>query len=209
MSATKTYAATSNVAPSEVRQCVVECIPHLRAFARSLCGNRDRADDLVQEAIMRALAAERSYTPGTNFKAWIFTILRNHYFNEIRKHGGRTVSSDDLGEFEPSTPASHEASLEFCEFRRAFWTLSDGQREVLMLVGPGGLSYEEAASICNCAVGTIKSRVCRARQELRMAMKEGGAIGHRTEVPPVNGSDLIDLLVALRIDQRASARGNH
>jgi RNA polymerase sigma-70 factor (ECF subfamily) len=186
----------ADAATSEVRECIVTCIPHLRAFARSLCGNRDKADDLVQEAIARALAAERSYTPGTNFKAWIFTILRNLYFNDIRRHRGRTVSCEDLAEFEPSCPASHEAALEFCEFRRAFWTLSPGQREVLMLVGPGGLSYEEAAAICRCAVGTIKSRVCRARQELKVAMCDGSAIGRRTAAPPVAGCDPIDLLAA-------------
>lgn len=180
---------------SEVRDSIVTCVPHLRAFARSLCGNRDKADDLVQEAIARALAAERSYTPGTNFKAWIFTILRNLYFNDIRKHRGRMVSCDNLGEYEPSSPPTHDASLEFCEFRRAFWTLSDGQREVLMLVGPGGMSYEEAAKMCGCAVGTIKSRVCRARQELKVVMDDAEAIGHRTEVPAVAGGDPIDLLV--------------
>lgn len=180
---------------SEVRDSIVGCVPHLRAFARSLCGNRDKADDLVQEAIARALAAERSYTPGTNFKAWIFTILRNLYFNDIRKHRGRMVSCENLGEYEPTCPPTHHAALEFCEFRRAFWTLSDGQREVLMLVGPGGLSYEEAAKICDCAVGTIKSRVCRARQELKVAMDDPDAIGHRTDVPAVGGGDPIDLLV--------------
>ncbi len=191
-------------AAGEVRDSIVGCVPHLRAFARSLCGNRDKADDLVQEAIARALAAERSYTPGTNFKAWIFTILRNLYFNDIRKHRGRLVSCEKLGEYEPSCPPSHHASLEFCEFRRAFWTLSDGQREVLMLVGPGGLSYEEAARTCGCAVGTIKSRVCRARQELKVAMDDAEAIGHRTDVPAVAGGDPIDLLVMRFAGQGAS-----
>ena len=193
-------------AVSEVRDSIVPCVPHLRAFARSRCGNRDKADDLVQEAIARALAAERSYTPGTNFKAWIFTILRNLYFNDIRKHRGRMVSCDNLGEYEPKCPPTHHASLEFCEFRRAFWTLSDGQREVLMLVGPGGLSYEEAARICGCAVGTIKSRVCRARQELKVAMDDPDAIGHRTDVPAVAGGDPIDLL-AMRFSPNGTGVG--
>lgn len=183
-----------HAALSEVRDSIVGCVPHLRVFARSLCGNRDKADDLVQEAIACALAAERSYTPGTNFKAWIFTILRNLYFNDIRKHRGRMVSCDNLGEYEPSCPPTHHAALEFCEFRRAFWTLSDGQREVLMLVGPGGLSYEEASRICGCAVGTIKSRVCRARQELKVAIDDPDAIGHRTDTPAIAGGDPIDLL---------------
>jgi RNA polymerase sigma-70 factor (ECF subfamily) len=204
MSAHGTHAAAT-----EVRKRAVECIPHLRAFARSLCGNRDKADDLVQEAILRALAAENSYTPGTNFKAWIFTILRNLYFNDVRKHGGRMVSSDAMDAFEPACGPSHEAALEFCEFRRAFWTLSATQREVLMLVGPGGLSYEETAAICRCAVGTIKSRVCRARRELRAAMDDAGAIGHRSSVPPVAGLDPIDLLAAGRAGPAQLAGGPH
>jgi RNA polymerase sigma-70 factor (ECF subfamily) len=196
----------ADFAVSEVRDSIVGCVPHLRAFARSLCGNRDKADDLVQEAIARALAAERSYTPGTNFKAWIFTILRNLYFNDIRKHRGRMVSCDNLGEYEPSCPPTHHAALEFCEFRRAFWTLSDGQREVLMLVGPGGLSYEEAAGICGCAVGTIKSRVCRARQELKVAMDDPDAIGHRTDTPAIAGGDPVDLL-AMRFSPNGAGVG--
>jgi RNA polymerase sigma-70 factor, ECF subfamily len=182
------------VVADEVRIGVVECMPHLRAFARSLTSNRDLADDLVQDAIVRALAAARQYTPGTNFKAWIFTILRNLYYNEGRKRAGRFSSIDDLAPYEPMVPASQEANLEFCDFRRAFWRLNPDQREVLMLVGASDLSYEEAAAICGCAVGTIKSRASRARRDLR-ALLTGATLPHaRGDLAPVAGRDPIELL---------------
>ncbi|MGD9741492.1 MAG: sigma-70 family RNA polymerase sigma factor [Dongiaceae bacterium] len=178
----------------EVQTGVVTCIPHLRAFARSLTSNRDLADDLVHDAIARALAAARQYTPGTNFKAWIFTILRNLYYNEGRKRHGRFTSIDDLGVNEPMIAASQEATLEFCDFRRAFWHLNADQREVLMLVGASGLSYEEAAEVCGCAVGTIKSRASRARQDLKELLSGTPLPVDRTAVEPVAGRNPIDLL---------------
>jgi RNA polymerase sigma-70 factor (ECF subfamily) len=181
-------------ATEEVRTGVVECIPHLRAFARSLTSNRDLADDLVHDAIVRALAAAQQYTPGTNFKAWIFTILRNLYYNEGRKRAGRFSSIDDLGQNEPMIGASQEANLEFCDFRRAFWHLNADQREVLMLVGASGLSYEEAAAVCGCAVGTIKSRASRARQDLKRLLGGSSLPSARNDVVPVAGKDLFELL---------------
>ena len=151
---------------AELQSALLDVLPHLRAFARSLTRNRDQADDLVNDAIVRAISASQQFTPGTNFKAWIFTILRNLFYNEGRKRHSKFSSLDDLTVNEPSISASQEASLEFCDFRRAFWQLTDDHREVLILVGASGLSYEEAAEVCNCAVGTIKSRVSRARNEL-------------------------------------------
>jgi RNA polymerase sigma-70 factor, ECF subfamily len=183
-----------DVVADEVRTGVVECVPHLRAFARSLTSNRDLADDLVQDAIVRALAAARQYTPGTNFKAWIFTILRNLYYNEGRKRAGRFSSIDELGSYEPMVPASQEANLEFCDFRRAFWRLNSDQREVLMLVGASGLSYEEAAAVCGCAVGTIKSRASRARRDLRELLTGASLPNARGDLAPVAGRDPIELL---------------
>jgi RNA polymerase sigma-70 factor (ECF subfamily) len=190
----------------EVQTGVVTCIPHLRAFARSLTSNRDLADDLVHDAIARALAAARQYTPGTNFKAWIFTILRNLYYNEGRKRHGRFTSIDDLGVNEPMIAASQEATLEFCDFRRAFWHLNADQREVLMLVGASGLSYEEAAEVCGCAVGTIKSRASRARQDLKELLSGTPLPVDRTAVDPVAGRNLIDLLKHRKARSPAKAK---
>jgi RNA polymerase sigma-70 factor, ECF subfamily len=153
---------------------ILACLPHLRAFARSLTGDRDRADDLVQDAVLRALSAASQYTPGTNFKAWIFTILRNLYFNEFRRNRAlmRPLEAADL-EIHATAP-SQQAGLEFDDFRRAFRTLPAEQREALVLVGADGFRYEEAAAICGCPVGTIKSRVARARSEIERLLGPDG-----------------------------------
>jgi RNA polymerase sigma-70 factor (ECF subfamily) len=154
------------MATRSIRDEILLCLPHLRAFARSLAGNRDRADDLVQDAIVLALAAAEQFTPGTNFKAWIFTILRNRYFNELRKskHIIEPLEAADVSAL--ATAAHHDVGLVFDEFRGAFMTLAPSQREALILVAASGFSYEEAAKVCNCAIGTIKSRISRARREL-------------------------------------------
>ncbi|HUL10214.1 MAG TPA: sigma-70 family RNA polymerase sigma factor [Candidatus Acidoferrum sp.] len=185
---------TVKEASPEFRTALVECIPHLRAFARSLTRNRDRADDLVHDAAVRALAAADQFTPGTNFKAWIFTILRNLYYNEGRKDHSRNVPFDEAMVTEHAIPATQESALEFCDFRRAFWQLGEDHREVLMLVGASGLSYEEAAKICNCAVGTIKSRVSRARHELTTLLSGDTLQISRSESPPVAETDAAETL---------------
>ena len=149
-----------------VRQAILNTIPSLRAFAISLCGNVDRADDLVQETMLRALANINSFQPGTNMSAWLFTILRNHFRSEYRKRRREVEDSD--GHYADSLkqqPEQH-GQVEFTEFRKALAQLPSDQREALILVGASGFSYEEAANICGCAVGTIKSRVNRARTRL-------------------------------------------
>ncbi len=185
---------TVKEASPEFRSALVDSIPHLRAFARSLTRNRDRADDLVHDAAVRALAAADQFTPGTNFKAWIFTILRNLYYNEGRKDHSRNVPFDEAAVTEHAIPATQESALEFCDFRRAFWQLSEDHREVLMLVGASGLSYEEAAEICKCAVGTIKSRVSRARQELTKLLSDDRLEISRVESAPVAQAEPTDAL---------------
>ena len=158
--------SSADAASPDFHVSILECIPHLRAFARSLTRDREHADDLVQDVIVRALSAADQFTPGTNFKAWVFTILRNHFYNEVRKRRTQPCSIHDPSIPEPSIPATQEASLEYRDFCRAFWKLNDEHREVLILVGANGVSYDEAACICGCAVGTIKSRLSRARTEL-------------------------------------------
>jgi len=140
--------------------------PTLRAFAISLSGNVDRADDLVQDTLMRAWANSASFQPGTNLKAWLFTILRNLYTSEYRKR--RREVEDAEGELAAtlSSPAAQEGHLALDEMKKALSQLPEDQREAIILVGASGFSYEEAAEICECAVGTIKSRVNRARVRL-------------------------------------------
>jgi RNA polymerase sigma-70 factor (ECF subfamily) len=159
-------AATNIGASVEFRMALVESIPHLRAFARSLTRNREQADDLVHDAAVRALTAESQFSPGTNFRAWIFTILRNLYYNRWREHRIRSALLADPVLAHEQLGPPQEAILEVRDFKRAFWQLGQEQREALILVGASGMSYEEAAAICQCPVGTVKSRVSRARQQL-------------------------------------------
>jgi RNA polymerase sigma-70 factor (ECF subfamily) len=153
-----------------VRHDILAAVPGLRAFAISLCGNVDRADDLVQEALLRALANIHSFQPGTNMSAWLFTILRNHFRSEYRKRRREVEDADGhYAESLTSHPEQH-GQLELSEFRTALAKLPDEQREALILVGASGFSYEEAAEICGCAIGTVKSRVNRARTRLAELM---------------------------------------
>ena len=141
-------------------------LPSLRAFAISLTGSHDRADDLVQETVMKAWAAHASFTEGTSLRAWLFTIMRNTFFSQYRK--SRREVQDVDGEAAGrlvSIPTQH-GHLDLADFRTALEQLVPDQREALILIGASGFSYEEAAEICGCAVGTVKSRVNRARQRL-------------------------------------------
>ena len=149
-----------------VRDAMLAVIPNLRAFAISLSRNADRADDLVQETLLRALRKIDSFEPGTNMSAWLFTILRNLFRSEYR-HRRREVEDPD-GRYVDSlkSPPEQHGHIEIKEFRVAFAKLPFGQREALLLVGASGFNYEEAAAICGTAVGTIKSRVHRARVRL-------------------------------------------
>ena len=150
----------------DVRGAMLAAVPSLRAFAISLCGDVDRANDLVQETLMRAWSHLDSFEPGTNMSAWLFTILRNHFRTEYRKRR-REVEDADGGYAERlTTPEEQTAHIQFGELRQALLKLSPDQREALILVGASGFSYEEAAKICDCAIGTIKSRVNRARLRL-------------------------------------------
>lgn len=147
-------------------RALMAALPQLRAFAISLTGNADRADDLVQDTVMRAWAHSASFQPGTNLRAWLFTILRNLFTSEYRKR--RREVEDANGDYAASlvSPAAQESSLEMQDMQAALAKLPDDQREAVLLIGASGFSYEEAAEICGCAVGTIKSRVNRARGKL-------------------------------------------
>jgi RNA polymerase sigma-70 factor (ECF subfamily) len=149
-----------------LRDTMLAAVPSLRAFGISLCGNVDRADDLVQETLLRAIANIDSFQPGTNMSAWLFTILRNLFRSEYRKRRREVEDADGSYAETLKTQPEQTSRVEFEEFRVALSKLPDDQREALILVGASGFSYEEAAEICGCAVGTIKSRVNRARTRL-------------------------------------------
>jgi RNA polymerase sigma-70 factor (ECF subfamily) len=160
----------SRAQDSSLRDDLVAAIPNMRAFAISLCGNRDRADDLVQEALVKAWNHLDSFEAGTNLKAWLFTILRNAYFSELRKTKREIADSEGQLAAKLSVPPEQQGHLDLVDLSKALAKLPPDQREALILVGAEGFSYEDAANISGCAVGTVKSRVNRARSRLNELM---------------------------------------
>ena len=152
---------------------LVQLIPHLRAFARTLCGDPAAADDLAQDAMMKAWDARASFQMGTNMKAWTFMILRNQFYSEKRRSWRQSQLDQEAAERTLVAVDDPEAPVALDELRQGLAMLPPEQREALILVGAGGFAYEEAAEICGCAVGTVKSRVSRARRALHGILDEG------------------------------------
>jgi len=148
------------------RERLVAEIPNLRAFAASLSGSMQMADDLVQDSMLKAWSHADSFAEGTNMRAWLFTILRNTYFSIQRKRGREVQDSQGMHAERMGVAPAQEGVVDLADFRIALAKLSPEQREVLIMVGVSGISYEEAAEICGVAVGTVKSRVNRARNKL-------------------------------------------
>lgn len=153
-------------------------IPQMRAFARSLCSDRARSDDLAQDALASAWRHRSAYTPGTNLRAWVFRILRNQFYSDHRRSWRTTQLDPAFAEQTLVAVSNPVAVLELDDVRRAMMGLPDEQREALTLIGVAGLSYEEAGEICGCAVGTLKSRVSRARQRLLATLTGKRPIDH-------------------------------
>jgi RNA polymerase sigma-70 factor (ECF subfamily) len=155
------------------KEGLVALIPQLRAFARTLTGDAAAADDLAQDAMMKAWDARASFEMGTNMKAWTFMILRNQFYSEKRRSWRQTQLDQEAAERtlvaidDPASPVALD------ELRLGLGMLPAEQREALILVGAGGFAYEEAAEICGCAVGTVKSRVSRARRALQAVLERG------------------------------------
>jgi len=159
-------AAEARSADKVFRDDMVRLLPGLRSFTRGLCGRMDLADDLAQDAMLRAWAARSSFTPGTNFRAWVFRIARNQFYTLLRKDRNWTSLDPEWAEKTlVSAPAQHDA-IHLADVLVALQQLPAEQREVLLLVGANGVSYEEAADVIGCAVGTIKSRLARGRRAL-------------------------------------------
>jgi RNA polymerase sigma-70 factor, ECF subfamily len=160
-----------------LRDLMLATIPSLRAFAVSLTGSSDRADDLVQETLMRAIANIHRFESGTNLNAWLFTILRNLFHSEYRKRKHEVEDADGSYAVRLSTPPEQNDRLNFEDLKRALAQVPVDQREALLLVSAEGLSYEEAAHVCGVVVGTVKSRVNRARARLAQIL----ALDHESE----------------------------
>jgi RNA polymerase sigma-70 factor (ECF subfamily) len=158
-----------------MRDMMLRAVPELRAFAISLCGNRDRAADLVQETLTRAWARIDTFRPGSMI-AWLTAILRNLFYSEYRKRRREVADSDGIHTESLAVAAAQTSAVELGDLLGALAKLTPQKREALILVGAAGFSYDEAAAICGCAVGTIKSRVNRARTILAQDLLQTGTI---------------------------------
>ncbi|MGB3317427.1 MAG: sigma-70 family RNA polymerase sigma factor [Sphingopyxis granuli] len=191
----------------EFKTLLAGVIPHLRAYGRSLSGNPDLADDLTQDTMVKAWASRDRFERGTSIKAWTFVILRNTFLSQMRRNKFRGDYDELAVERTLSTPASQEEASEMADLQRALMELPQDQREALILVGAGGLSYEEAASICDCALGTMKSRVSRARGALEEIMTRGHFSQKRADAPPASEAmdaimDSVEIIAARREESR-------
>jgi RNA polymerase sigma-70 factor (ECF subfamily) len=154
---------------------LVEQIPYLRAFAISLSGSYSVADDLVQVTLVKAWSHADSFQPGTNFRAWLVTILRNTYFSQYRKRSREVQDSDNVLAEQIPVKGGQESNLTMQDVQKALNMLAPEHREILLMIGITELSYEEAAQVCNIAVGTVKSRLNRARAKLAEHLGLSGA----------------------------------
>jgi RNA polymerase sigma-70 factor (ECF subfamily) len=154
---------------------VTALLPAMRAFGRSLCGDPARADDLVQDTVLKAWTNREQFQSGSNLKAWLFTILRNCYYSELRHRKFEVEDPEGVCAAQLAVAPMHDARLHLRDLNRALQELPHDQREALILVCATGLSYEEAADVCQVAVGTIKSRIARARDRLVDLLGEDAA----------------------------------
>jgi RNA polymerase sigma-70 factor, ECF subfamily len=150
----------------DFKEALVAEIPNLRAFAASLSGSTTLADDLVQDTLLRAWVNSDKFQPGTHLRAWLFTILRNAFYSHYRRRAREVEDVDGIYSGSLSVVGEQETHLDLADFRLALAKLPAEQREVLTMIGASGLSYEEAAEVCGVAIGTIKSRLNRARTRL-------------------------------------------
>ncbi|SNS87835.1 RNA polymerase sigma-70 factor, ECF subfamily [Sphingomonas laterariae] len=206
-----TSAEASNPSDEEFRTMLGAMLPQLRAFARGLCRDGDFADDLVQETMLKAWAARKSFIVNTNFRAWTCAILRNHYLSTMRRKRFVGEWNDATAERVLVAPAAQEKVVEVNDLMRALQELPVDQREALVLVAAGGLSYEEAAEIAAVAIGTIKSRVSRARTALerllssgRLATARGTISGQSASV--INIMEYLEKLQGRRASPTADSR---
>lgn len=177
--------------PESSRTLEVELIallPNMRAFARSLCGNTAQADDLVQEALVKAWKSQASFAPGSNLKAWIFTILRNAFISECRKRSREVQEQGDTFAGQLKVNGEQSGHMDMLDLAKALNKLPVDQKEAVLLISAEGFSYEEAALMCGCAVGTMKSRVNRARAKLAELLGVTGPADFGPDHYPVSRS---------------------
>jgi RNA polymerase sigma-70 factor, ECF subfamily len=158
-----------------MKNALIALMPNLRAFAFSLCGHHERADDLVQDTLLKAWSHLDSFQEGTNLRAWLFTILRNSFYSEMRKRRREVADADGKKADLLSVAPAQQGHVDLQDLHKALNQVPPHQREALILVGAAGMSYDEVAEITKCAIGTVKSRVNRARSKLAELLGVGGA----------------------------------
>ncbi|KAB7644935.1 sigma-70 family RNA polymerase sigma factor [Polymorphobacter fuscus] len=178
----------------EFKAALAAVIPHLRAFGRSLSGNPDTADDLVQETMLKAWVARDRFVAGTNMRAWTHVILRNIYFSQARRARFKGEWDEYSADLLLAIPAGQDSHVALGDMQRALMQLPAEQREALVLMGAGGMTCEEVAEICQCATGTVKSRVARARTALRALLEGGQLTQSRADTPTTDVSALDQIM---------------
>jgi RNA polymerase sigma-70 factor (ECF subfamily) len=184
-------------AAAEFEAGLTKLMPFLRAFAQSLSGEPELAEDLAQGALANAWRSRGSFTPGSNLKAWLFMILRNEFYSHQRRAWRQVLWDAEALETIPVPPGEQQWAVELSDTARALRGLPDAQREALILVGVGGFSYEDAAALSSKAVGTMKSRVGRARKSLRRILDGQAALPAKSR--PANGTAMTEILAQLSL----------
>lgn len=185
-------------------------LPHLRAFGRSLTGNADQADDLVQETMLKAWKARHQYVPGgASMKSWAFVILRNCFLSQMRRKKFTADYDEGAAERLLVAPDNPSDAMDLADVQRALLMLPVDQREALVLIGAGGLSYEEAAEICGCALGTMKSRVSRARVALHDLLENDAMLPPSQDDAPAAQAfqSIVDSVAQLTADRPTEKLG--
>jgi len=198
-------ASVTTLTDTQFREQLQAVIPDLRAFARGLSGDRDVADDLVQETMLKAWIARQRFQAGTNFKAWTFTILRNYYFTLVRRRRFVGEWNDLVADRVLAAPAEQDSTVELRDVMRALQQIPPDQREALILVAAAGMSYEEAAEVTGVMLGTVKSRVSRARSALERLLEDGVLKGKRRD-GDISEAALSSVLTSLTVIQRRYSR---
>ncbi|MFZ4688355.1 MAG: sigma-70 family RNA polymerase sigma factor [Polymorphobacter sp.] len=184
---------------AEFKAQLSAAIPHLRAFGRSLSGNADLADDLVQETMLKAWMARARFLAGTNMRAWTHVILRNVYFSQVRRARFKGEWDEFSADLMLAVPAGQESHIALSDMQRALMQLPAEQREALILMGAGGMTCEEVAAICQCATGTVKSRVARARVALKGLLDGGQLQQPRSKTPASDVPALDQIMQQVRV----------